>query len=239
MPVHDLRHAVLVDLPPRLLGDVAAERTHIILGLEAQEIIGAEIAHQLAVYRERQQQLRCREGDVQEEADAVDDTETAQLGGERDEMIVMDPDQIVGLEQRGQLLGKDAVDPLIPFIGGTAEIREADPIVEQRPEHAIGEADVEILIVIGIEVDGGIGDLPRRHQFGRQGLSRGRLAAPAEPEPAAPLQGLAQRDRQTAGPRALLIGQRQTVGDDHQPRQNASSQLFDSRMAQTMSPTSE
>ncbi len=39
---------------------------------------------------------------MQEEADAVFDAEGAQLRGERDEVIVLHPDDVVGLEARGE-----------------------------------------------------------------------------------------------------------------------------------------
>src|SRR5262249_59894310 len=63
--------------------------------------------------------------------------------------------------------------------------------------------------------------------------------APAEPEAAAASQRLAQGDREAARSARALARQRDTIGDDYQPRQNAASQLLLSRMADTISPTRE
>jgi hypothetical protein len=49
-------------------------------------------------------------------------------------MIIVDPDQIVGLDQRRHGLGELGVDPLIAASEASIIFGQVDPIVEQRPE---------------------------------------------------------------------------------------------------------
>ena len=59
-------------------------------------------AHQFAVDGQRAQRLDVRERDVQEEADRLPRAEFAQVLRERDQVIVVHPDQVVGLSGAGR-----------------------------------------------------------------------------------------------------------------------------------------
>ena len=50
------------------------------------------------------------------EADAIAHAKIAQLAGQRDQVIVMHPDDVVGLEQRQQGVGELLVDPAITLV---------------------------------------------------------------------------------------------------------------------------
>ena len=132
------------------------------------------------------EQFRCRKGNMQEEADAVGDAELAQFGRQGNEMIVMDPDEVVRQQQWLQALREPAVDAQVTLEGGAPVEREPRPVVKQRPQRAVGVSDVEFPVVGCIDVDGRIGDLAGRMQPRRaRGTLRG-FPTPAEPETAAP-----------------------------------------------------
>ena len=59
-----------------------AEVAGMLLGLEAHEVVGAEIGHQLARHRHGLDHRRRHEGDVQEEAQASGEPLLAQQAGE-------------------------------------------------------------------------------------------------------------------------------------------------------------
>ncbi|MNE72002.1 hypothetical protein D3C80_1679130 [compost metagenome] len=121
------------DPPPRLDLDVAFKQAKPFLGVEADQVEIEHRFHQPPVMRQGDQQLTRRPGRVQEEADLVLHPQTAQVPRHRDHVVVMDPDDVVGLDQRLQHLGEAAVGPFIalavgPLIGG-----QIDPVVEQGP----------------------------------------------------------------------------------------------------------
>jgi hypothetical protein len=74
---------------------------------------------------------------VQEKADALATAQAAQLLAERDQVIIVHPDDVVGPEQGRQPLGELPVDALIRVEGAPLEDREIDPVVEQRPEDLV------------------------------------------------------------------------------------------------------
>jgi hypothetical protein len=170
------------------------------------------------VARQGGDQLARRPRHVEEEADRVLDPLPAQVAAERDQVIVLDPDQVAGLDQGREGLGEAAVDPRIalaerPVVGG-----QVDAVVEQRPQGPVGEAVVVLVDVLLLEVDGGDGDaldLAERELAGE--LRRG-PAAPAEPDAGI----LAQRGRKRHGQAACAAlaapGRRiHPIGDDQKP----------------------
>src|SRR6266446_8710688 len=69
---------VVVCLPAGLSLDIVVECLQIIPGLKADEVIGEQRAYKSLVHRERRQHLGCWEGDVQEKAKRVVDTQPTQ-----------------------------------------------------------------------------------------------------------------------------------------------------------------
>ena len=82
---------------------------------------------------------------------------------------------------------------------GLVEMGEVDAVVEDRPERAVGVAEV-VALVFGLgqvgegEVDVALGEEPHA-----AGLALDGLAGPAEPDAAALGEGVAERHRQAAG----------------------------------------
>ena len=83
--------------------------------------------------RQGHQQLTRRPGRVQEETDPVLDPQPAQIARHRDQVIVVDPDDVVRLDQGSQNLGEPPVHPLVPFAIGPFVGGQIDPVVEQGP----------------------------------------------------------------------------------------------------------
>ncbi len=93
---------------------------------------------------QRRQNLARREGDVQEISDRAGEAGRPDLAAERNEMVVVHPDQIVGLQKRREACAHALVDAPEPF-GETAIIAgEIHAVVEHGPKRLIGEAVVEI-----------------------------------------------------------------------------------------------
>ncbi len=80
---------------PRFAGHAFKEGQTVVFGLEAQQIIIAEIFKQLVPWRQRVENFRRRERDMQEETDAVVDAAFAQLAGKRQQVVIVDPYDIV------------------------------------------------------------------------------------------------------------------------------------------------
>ena len=80
-------------------------------------------------------------------------TVLAQLLAERDQMVIVDPDQIVGLDQRRDRLGEALVDPLVAGAEAAVIFGEVDPVVEERPQGAVGIAVIIFVDVLLFEVD--------------------------------------------------------------------------------------
>ena len=69
---------------------------------------------------------------MQEKADPVTDAAFPQPLAEREQMIVVHPDQVVRLDQRLQRLGKARIDALIALREAAFELGDVDPVMEER-----------------------------------------------------------------------------------------------------------
>ena len=123
-----------VDRAAELALDIMAEALQPFLGLEADQVVGEHRADQPLVEGQRHQQPARRPGDVEEEADPVLHAALAQLLAERDQMIIVDPDQVVRLDQRRDRLGEALVDPLVAAAEAAVIFGQVDPVVEERPQ---------------------------------------------------------------------------------------------------------
>ena len=92
--------AVRLDDAAHLAGDVVLEGQAIGVGLEADQVVVAEGLQQFVVRRDGGEDFRRGKRDVQEEADAVADAQLATGFGERDQVVVVYPDDVVRFKQR-------------------------------------------------------------------------------------------------------------------------------------------
>src|SRR3546814_11674638 len=80
----------------------------------------------------------------------------------------MHPDGVGFLQEGLQAVGEERVDALVAGPGALGELGKVEPVVKQRPERRVGEADVVLVVVPLGEIDGGVGVLA--------GFGAGRLA---------------------------------------------------------------
>ncbi len=93
----------------RLVFGELGEGGHVALGLHAHEIVAREVAHELAMMRNGVKRVGRGEGDVEVEAQPIPDPKIAQFGRQRNEVVVVDPDHVVGAQQRQKSFGELAV----------------------------------------------------------------------------------------------------------------------------------
>ena len=160
------------------MGEIVA----VVLRLEADEIAIGQAAENLPVMGQGLQDVRRRAGRVQEEADPVAVAARAQFAGEQHQMIVVDPDDVAFADERAEAVGEHAVDPHVAARVGARVLLEVDPVMKDRPQHAVGEA-VVIFLDVGLrKIDQDIGDLVDFDDPRFAGRLVGDLAAPAEPQ---------------------------------------------------------
>ena len=200
-----------------VLDEIAPEVRSVAVGLEADEVEGAEAAGEALVLRQRGEDLGRRERDVQEEAHAPVPARGAQLLAHQQEVVVVHPDDVVGAGELRQQPGEAAVDRLVGGELGLVEMREVDAVVEDRPERAVGVAEV-VAVVLGLgQVGERVVDVALGEEADAAGFALDRLAGPAEPDAAALGERVGQRHRKAAGARGA--GRRDAVrGDDQSSR---------------------
>ena len=115
--------------------------------MEADDIIGAQQRqHDICVAGQGHKSLGAREWRVQEEADRCFIPIGAQLARQRNQVVVVDPDHVVGLQERSQLAREQGVDPLVAGEVAASKSDQAEPEMEQRPQHLVAVAVVILLV---------------------------------------------------------------------------------------------
>jgi hypothetical protein len=183
------------------------------LGLQADQIVGRQRPRQLLMLGDGHEGLPGRKRNMQEIPDRVLGPEPAQLGSERQEVVVVHPNQVVGPQQGSQLLRQAPIDIDIALEKAGLELGKIEPIVKNRPQHRVAVAQV-IGLMIGLRQRHG-GDPPFALDRCR-GVLRRNLAVPAEPEGWPRAHDISQRDRHAAG-----LGGLADVGDPVRHQDNA------------------
>ena len=137
------------------------EAVEVLLGLEADEVVGEQRADQRLVLRQRREDLGRRERRVQEEADALPHAAPAQFLGERDQVEVVHPHQVAGAEQPRERLREPGVDPSVGLELAALEAHQVDAEMHQRPQAVVAEAVVVVLEILLRQVERRQGDRPR------------------------------------------------------------------------------
>ena len=218
----------------QIVGEVVA----VVVGLEADQIVMDEAAEDLLVVGQRRQNVGRRAGNVEEEADRIDAAARAEFARQRHQVIVVHPDDVVVLDDRVELFGEQAVDAHVAALVGARIFLQVDPVVQDRPQHPVGEAVVVFLIVGLGEIDHGVFD-PAAFEAARRRLAVADVAAPAEPDADAIAQRGLDGDRQPAREVLARVGHGDSIRDDDQARSHASSQLDDRRVAVLIMPAME
>ena len=84
---------------------------------------------------------------VQEETDRALHAELAQPAAERNQVIVVHPDDVARLEQRRELLRERAIHVLVGFVLLGRVAHAFEEVVEQRPQHF-----VRVAVVVQLEL---------------------------------------------------------------------------------------
>jgi hypothetical protein len=127
---------VTLDPHPRVLHECSHtldEVPPVSLGLESDQIVGQQGGeHRISLW-ELHEDVGRWERDVQEESQIRAATGLANMVGHIHQLIVVDPDEIVGATVRGQSLGELAVHLRVgvPVLG--IEFAAGLQVVEQRP----------------------------------------------------------------------------------------------------------
>lgn len=141
---------------------------------------------------------------MQEEADRIRAAHRAQFGGERNELVVVHPDDVVGTQQRAQLAREQLVDAAITVREAPVELREIEPVVKYRPQHVVRITEVIRVVVLRIEIDRrelNAADVLNLHFATTPRpifVGAAQPAAPAEPHAARLLQAILDRNGETA-----------------------------------------
>ena len=196
--------------------EVVAKSLQVGLGLKADDVIGAQRRDKLLVIGQDPHQLGGRERGVQKEPERLTATLPAQRLAERDQMVIVHPDQIARGQHRQQGARERVVDPQVPGQSPARELDQRRPVVKQRPQHPVGVADVILLEIPGRQIERGENNVAG----GRHGgcVARPLADRPAEPEPdaAGALQRGAQRHRQPTLGDLRRIDCPDPVGNDDQ-----------------------
>ncbi len=180
-----------VALDPRIHlehGEIA-EGLQPFVGVETDYVVSRHGPDEFLRLGQRGKQPARRPRRVEEESHAVVDTALAQLRAERDHVIVLHPHGVVGLDQRLHGVGEPLVGAAVSVGEIALELGEVDPVVEQRPQRAVGVAVVVFLDVLLLEIDRGCRDPVGPGERDLAGELVGQLARPPEPDPAHLAQG--------------------------------------------------
>ena len=148
------------------------------------------------MHGEREQDIGGWPGNMQEEADACPHSALAQASRQRNEVVIVDPDDVVWSQKGGDAIGEPFVDRLVADACVALVLGQVEAVVEQRPQRRIGIAFVIVGYLCGTEIDGGEGNAVL---CGEGGLVRRRLcgfARPAKPQASAALQRAEKRTGQ-------------------------------------------
>ena len=227
-------------LQAALVFQITREIGGVVLSLEAHEIVSAQLRDQPFVIGQRREYLRRREWDVEEKPDRIAMAAIAQHLRQRDEMVIVHPDHVVGSQPIVDLGGKERVHSPVAAEVAAREFRKVETVMQDGPQDPIGEAVVVFLIVRRREIRHDIRKAAFLDGAGSDVLVRRYRPAPAEPQTAVALEQGTNGDGQAPG----LIGavparDCYSIRNDDQPRQYRSSQLRDNRMAVKISPAIE
>ncbi len=119
-------------------------------------------------------------------------------------MIVVYPDEIVVSGLVGDHLGEAPVDRVVGVPEPRLEVALALEVVEQRPDHLIGEPQVEVVDLLALGVDASQRVRLRGPGFGEYAVDRFAVGAgptrPTDPDPTPLTQNRIQGRDQPSGP---------------------------------------
>ncbi len=153
---------------------------------------------------------------MEEEADRPLETLIAQVTPKRDELIVVHPHGVAGLEEPQQLAGELLVDPLVGFVFRLIVMKARRKVMKQRPQRAVAVPAVVSVEIGQCEIDGGKSYVAPSDDL-RLGVRTGRgFAAPTEPHAAGMLE-CGENPNGQAARGCASSRHRNAIGDTDQP----------------------
>ncbi len=205
-----LQHPVFAEMAQLPALDVIDKRLLVRFGLETDDVVAAHRLDQLFVRRHRAQDFRHGKRNMQEKADRILDARRPAFLRERQQVIVVHPDDVVGLEQRLELFRQRLVHPRVTGIFLTVEARQVIAVMKRRPQRRVGKAAVVLVVIAPGQPDRRIRHVATLLDHRRRCLTHN-LAAPAEPHAACLLQRVQNADRQTARSGFAFLDRRDTI----------------------------
>ena len=151
---------------------------------------------------------------MKEKADPVLMPALAQCLGERNQMIVMHPDEVIRPQDFVQFAREMIIDTQITTQIPARELGEINSIMQDRPEHAIREAIVVFAVVLFGEIERDVGNIVV-HALLRGNLGACcDLSAPAKPYAGFLLEcGLDGNLKSASASLCIFFGNRDSVRD--------------------------
>jgi hypothetical protein len=153
---------------------------------------------------------------MQEEADRSGDADLAQLGPERQEMIILHPERRIAFVEAHQRASHEGVDLAVRTI---IALRHADQVaarMQRRPQRGIGEAFIIATVMRGRQINHSQRTGAERFDFGKRFLL-GAVSQPTrgtDPDRAGIFDHRQERRGQSAGHRLIAAGAGHAVGDN-------------------------
>ena len=150
----------------------------------------------------------------------------AQFARESHQVIIVHPDDVVLVQQRAQVIRIEVVHADVAARVSAGVLLQVNAVVENRPEHAIGEPVAIFLNVVVRQVDLDMGDFVEIEGSRLANWLVGHLAAPAKPHAVLIFERSFHRRGQFVSERGISLFRRHDpVGYYDEPWAHASSQL--------------
>ena len=146
--------AVVEDLAMLVAAHHLPDGQDVALGLQPEDVVGRDPTRQPVDLGQGHHVARVRERDVQEQADPVAYAQLPHLVRDHQEVVVLDPDQVV----RGHDVGDRPRDPRVDRGVGLEvplrDVQKIGPVVEERPEDGVRVAQVEAAMLLSGDREG-------------------------------------------------------------------------------------
>ena len=198
------------------LGDkIADEVSHVGFGLKPDQVVLQQLREQPVVVRQHRHHFRGGERHVEKKSQRIGVTALPQLGGHGDQMIVVDPDNVVRSQNFRKLVGEMAVHAKIAGDVAPREFGHVDVVVQNRPENAVGKTIVIFFVILLRQIGGDVACIFAFDCFGLDLVGLHDLAAPAEPNAGGLLENRRKRDFEPAGALRSLAWEGRSVGNEN------------------------
>src|ERR1700683_1957430 len=126
---------------------------------------------------------------MKEETDPIDVAAASQRVRDRNQVVVVDPDHVIGYDYLFELGGKMIIVPHVSGEIPPRKLGEVKPEMQDRPQHPVGETVIILVVILLREIGDHIDHIFVDDSMHRNVPLRNNLAAPAEPHASVTLEG--------------------------------------------------